>query len=280
LDTTKVVLTKLRCSWWHGNKVAHGIASEVAEAKQGEADAFRVQLKCMPPEVREPMAEVTRKMNDLWKSKSLPFEDGGWRIMKVDKYDAVLQAVNELAAKRREIADYMVEHYEDILAYAKRALGAAYDEGMIPARDEMRRHFVTAFRCKPVPTAADVRLLNIGDEMRKEMEKQLTEQLDEATSLMKTEVRERLKHFITELLTRLNEHKDKSGARYGALLKSLGKYAQQFREIGLLDQDELLVKIEEIANTSSKDVREQPHIRKAVKKELEKVASAVESAFA
>ena len=280
IDTTKVVLTKLRCSWWYGNRTSHDGGQDLAEKNGGEAAAFAVTLKVMPPEVREPMAQVTREMYEAWKCKSLPFEEGGWRIMRASNYDAVAAKLNELAAKRRTIVDWMMANYDTIIAHARRVLGKAYEEGMVPPREQLPEYFRVSLRCKPVPTAGDMRLLNISDEMRKEMEQQLAAQLTEAEGMMKEEVRGRLTHFIRELIDRLNDHKKGSGVRYGALLKSLGKFAKQFREVGLLGQDELLVKIEEIAETSSKDVREDAHIRKAMKRELDAVATAVEDVFA
>ena len=60
----------------------------------------------------------------------------------------------------------------------------------------------------------------------------------------------------------------------GSILDVLVEEGQPVR------QGALLVRIEEIAETSSKDVREDAHIRKAMKKELDAVATAVEDVFA
>jgi hypothetical protein len=281
IKTNNLILTKLTLGWWHGNRTSHGLEQEVAENQKGQADAFRVVLRCMPPEFAGALTSISREMDKAWRTRTLPYEDGGWRVMRADKYEALKTAVELMAAKRREIVDNLIAHHDEIITYARTHLGKAYRDGMIPPPEVMRSQFRASLRPKPIPTAATARLLNASETVKQQIEQQMTEQLEEAIAGVKNEIKGVLQHFISELLSRLGKFKKGNGSRYGALLASLGKAAAQFRALGVLDGLEpVLDAVSAIAETDSKDLRESSELRKALGKELANLNAKIEESFA
>lgn len=283
IKTDKLIKVKLRIGWWHGNHTAHGLEEDVASQQGGDAEAYKVQLKAMPPEFRASLSDISRAMDKAWKMATFPFEDNGWRVMRADRYDKLLSRINELAAKRREIVDEMVARHGEIVQYAQKALGKAWRDGMVPPADAMKAQFNhgTWLRPRPIDNVGS-RVMGISDETQKAIEQSLVEALEEGASLIKGEVKGTLGRLFKDLLDRLGKFQHGNGTRYGALLGSLKESAARFREIGILpdEVDALLKKAEAIGETASKDIRKHAGVRKAVKKELESVSQSLEELFA
>jgi len=282
LKTDKLVLVKLTIGWWRGSHVAHGLENDVASEQDGEASAFKVHLKCMPPEYRSQLSAVSSQMDRSWKHASRPYEDGGWRIMRADRYGDLMNKVNLMAAERRQIVDSMIRDYDAVASYAKKALGKSYKEGMVPPTNAIKSMFDrTWLRPKPIGNAADARLLNVAKETQEAIEQQMQEQISEAQTALKADIKDGIGRFVKDLMARLDGHKKRNGSRYGSLLNSLGKAAKELREMGLIEEaDPIFEQAEELAKTSPKDIRKHKGIRKAVKRELEDIDSKIEAAFA
>jgi hypothetical protein len=283
LKTDKLIQAKLFIGWWHGNHVAHGLEENVAKDQGGDAKAFSVKLKCMPPEYRDRLNEATRAIEHAWHNRTRPYEDGGWRLLQAEKYNEALHVVNELSAKRREVVDDLVAHYDEIVAFAKSdsGLGKAYEDGMIPPRHVLAGQFNSYLRPKPIPNATDARALNVAKETQDAIAQSLSEARLESETKVKEEMKGELSKFVKELLDRLNTFKEGNGSRYGMILGSLGEAARGFREMGLLENaDELFKKAEAISEVTSKDIRKDEKVRKTVKKDLEDLNNKIEEAFA
>jgi len=235
----------------------------------------------MPPQYKEPIQLISTKMDKEWKQHSLPFEDGGWRICRSDRYGDLMHKINLLACERRQAVDDMINHHGDVVRYAQNALGKAFNPDMIPDTCKMSKQFYSWLRAKPIPVADQARALHASPETIAQIEEQLGEALKQGEETMRTFARESVGKFVTELIAKLDNFSRGDRTRYGALLSSLEKAAMQLRETGLFPDElnALLQRAITVGQTDSERIRNSGYARGAVRTELSSIQAAIEAAF-
>lgn len=206
----KVKLT-IGCS---GGKVrANELSKETAKAHGASERDISTSVKWMAKEYRALLGGVNSRLRTAFNSRTLPWEDGGYRVVPAAQYSALCDAVAEAGEAFRKVGQDIADGWDDILAEAKARLNGAFGKLDIPSRDEFIRAQHYGMVSDVVTAMADMRIEGLGEatveRIRKQAEANYAERIENAVAGMLAD----LTNLLTDLVARCDKDKQK-GTRY------------------------------------------------------------------
>lgn len=98
---------------------------------------------------------------------TLPWMDGGWRILPTEIYFRYQEAIAESKAKFDGLVDEFVEAWPKHVEDARTALNGMFDERQYPTQDSIRSAFAMRIDFAPMPCSSDFRITMADGELDK-----------------------------------------------------------------------------------------------------------------
>ena len=269
----KVKLT-IGCS---GGKVrANELSKETAQAHGASERDISTSVKWMAKEYRALLGGVNSRLRTAFNSRTLPWEDGGYRVVPAAQYSALCDAVAEAGEAFRKVGQDIADGWDDILAEAKARLNGAFGKLDIPTRDEFIRAQHYGMVSDVVTATADMRIEGLGEatveRIRKQAEANYAERIENAVAGMLAD----LTNLLTDLVARCDKDKQK-GTRYEGWAKWAKRTVKFMRPLNLTNDarlTQMLDRVQALADEVGRDagsVREDDKARRKVKCEAEDV---------
>lgn len=265
----KVKLT-IGCS---GGKVrANELSKETAQAHGASERDISTSVKWMAKEYRALLGGVNSRLRTAFNTRTLPWEDGGYRVVPAAQYSALCDAVAEAGEAFRKVGQDIADGWDDILAEAKARLNGAFGKLDIPTRDEFIRAQHYGMVSDVVTATADMRIEGLGEatveRIRKQAEANYAERIENAVSGMLAD----LTNLLTDLVARCDKEKQK-GTRYEGWAGWAKRTVKFMRPLNLTNDarlTQMLDRVQALADEVGKDadsVREDDKARRKVKRE-------------
>lgn len=265
----KVKLT-IGCS---GGKVrANELSKETAQAHGASERDISTSVKWMAKEYRALLGGVNSRLRTAFNSRTLPWEDGGYRVVPAAQYSELCDAVAEAGDAFRKVGQDIADGWDDILAEAKARLNGAFGKLDIPSRDEFIRAQHYGMVSDVVTATADIRIEGLGEatveRIRRQAEANYVERIENAVAGMLAD----LTNLLTDLVARCDKEKQK-GTRYEGWAGWAKRTVKFMRPLNLTNDarlSQMLDRVQALADEVGKDagsVREDDKARRKVKRE-------------
>lgn len=269
---SSLVKVKLTIGCSDGKVRANELSKETAQAHGASERDISTSVKWMAKEYRALLGGVNSRLRTAFNSRTLPWEDGGYRVVPASQYSALCDAVAEAGEAFRKVGQDIADRWDDVLAEAKARLNGAFGKLDIPTRDEFIRAQHYGMVSDVVTATADMRIEGLGEatveRIRKQAEANYAERIENAVSGMLAD----LTNLLTDLVARCNKEKQK-GTRYEGWAGWAKRTVKFMRPLNLTNDarlTQMLDRVQALADEVGRDagsVREDDKARRKVKRE-------------
>ena len=217
LDLDEVVSTLVKVKLYVGGGArdarADTLSQELATAHGANVKKIKTSVRWLGEEHKKKIDAAYSALRGAFNTSTLPWEDGGYRIVPADRYQLLCDKVAELGEAYRDAGDDIVSHWDDIMAEAHRELNGAMASLDIPTAEEFRRNIVFGLTADVVVAPKDIRIAGLGEatveRIRNQAERNIADRITTAIDSMLAN----LTNLLTELVRRTDKEKQK-GTRY------------------------------------------------------------------
>jgi hypothetical protein len=207
---TRAMLVSLSISQWSGRRLDREVTDEVNSSHNAANDAGRYNKLLLPKEALKDIVSIVSETRTGFTERTLPWMDGGTRIMAADAYMAHSSWLNKQQAKFNAAVDDFLLSYPAHVNAARARLSGMFKDEDYPDVSELRAKFGIEIKILPVPTSEDFRV-DISDAqaifLRNEIERNVTE----ATRLAVRDVYGRIAEATKRMAEKLKAYKPATG---------------------------------------------------------------------
>lgn len=180
---SKAMLVRLSVSRWHPHATDHKVGEEVATQHNSDVTMGKYRKRLLPKEVFDPLRAVENRLRREHEFLTLPWMDGGQRILSQMGYMKYVETMNTLKADFDKEWRAFIPQYEAHKAAAKARMNSLFNEADYPPVSELMHKFGVKIRVEPIHSGSDFRV-DIGDtetaRIRQEIEEDVKATIDEA----------------------------------------------------------------------------------------------------
>lgn len=199
------VLVSLNFSVWEANARDRRGSEEAARLNEvTDGKLCRLRKSLLPR--NEPMAAVNaavRAARMFHYRNTHTWLYSGPRILTRQNFDTYMQKMRLYEAQVQASVENLLAAYPDLCQQAAQALGKLYDPRDYPTVDELRKEYSFSLTVLPLPMAANLVDLGLGDaeteELREKLESNMAATFNAATEQLWTELQERVSKLAAKL---------------------------------------------------------------------------------
>jgi hypothetical protein len=199
----KAMLVLLRISSWSGRRFDRELTDEVCRSKSARSGAARVNKNLVEGSSElQAVAKCHGAIRQFVYAQTLPWADTGARILPVSNYFEFSKGMSGLKRAAEAAVEAFKRAFPDIINRAEVALNGMFDRGDYPSQAELDSLFSCSVDFRPMPEAADFRVVLADDEadrIRAEIEGQLQGALTDAMADLWRRLREAVDHMAKKL---------------------------------------------------------------------------------
>ena len=277
---TTMAAARVASSWFGTRK------SLTPEQRSQAADAFGAEDRYLSAAKRlldtshhafKSVTAVKNRAIGYWKAVSLPFPEGGVRLIRQDRIDDFSVRMGEYADELREAVDRLDEHYLDLKTTARQQLGTLYNPADYP--DSLVGMFVITWDFPSVEPPDYLRRLN--PQLYEQQCHRIQERFNEAVSLAEDAFTSELAQLISHLTERLSgQEGDKPKVFRDSAIGNLQSFFARFRDLNVSSNeqlDRLVADAQQIVRgVQPQNLRENTALRQHVATEMSRVQSVLD----
>lgn len=196
----RAVLVKFTDRCWMGGKIDSEVSAKVHKDAGAKADTGHYWKRLVPKAAIRPRANAGNAVREFHMNQTLPWMEGGVRILPVANFKKYTDGMRKLIAKAEEEEKKFIKEYPEWVKEAKKTHGKLFNEAHFPTASEVRAKFGIDFDIIPLPNVADWRV-NLDKAQVDELKRAATAKFEE---VLKDGVRE-LYERIGDQLKHINE---------------------------------------------------------------------------
>lgn len=272
----KAMLVQLRISMWTGRSKDNAVTEEVCLSKQSEHDAGAWWTYMIPKKDIQPIEKAAGKCRAIHKQYTLPWLDGGIRLLPADAFmdyrDAISKAKNEFYQE----VEAFLQKYPSLIATAKQRLGKLANNKYLPTA-EIRDRYEIKTNILPFPTTHDFRV-DLTDEDNENIRNDIESSIKEMSNQAMMSIWEKLGKMVQRIEDTL---KDPDKKFKNSLINNLSEFCELIPKLNFAENQDLENIRKEVVCSLAKlkpdDLRENKQLRRdttdTAKKMLEKMKS-------
>lgn len=199
----KAMLVKMVIHRFREHKSDEEISDKVADEYQASKSMGHYKKLLIPHKLHQPVFQAQRALYDTHLWLTLPWEDGGWRLLSAAGYLEYCEKVKALKdALAKAYKETLVDKIEEIKDVAKKIV-PNYREEDYPDKAEIQRRFWIDHWFRPVPSGKDFRV-DVGNQELATLKASCEENAQENLKSAMKEPWERLAEKVQHLAERLN----------------------------------------------------------------------------
>jgi hypothetical protein len=283
--TTRAMLISLNIQQWTGSKHDKKVSEEVAVAHQSDVSMGRFQKRLVAKEALEKLRGITSAARHEHYNRTLPWQDGGSRILSSKGYFDYSEKMREYSAQWDTAVAEFIADYPNMVQDARRRLNGLFKDEDYPTVQRMKRKFSFKFDVLPMPTAKDFRV-ELGDEETARVRSEIEQSVNESIRAAMADVWARLHEVVTRMQERLTVYSvDKDGAVSHAFRDSIvGNIRELLDTLPTLNitEDNNLTEIaqqieQELCAHTPDELREDEAARKQTAEAAEQILTSMEA---
>jgi len=220
---------------------------------------------------------VKNRAVGFWKSLTLPFPEGGVRLIRQDRVEEFDAQMREYQAELAEAVTSLDRHYTELKAAARERLGTLFNESDYPA--SLEGMFSIAWDFPSVEAPDYLRQLN--PELYQQECQRVQERFSEAVRLAEQAFTEELAKLVSRLTERLSGQVDQKPKIFrDSAIGNLTEFFDRFREMNVRSNEQLDNLVADaqrvVRGVEPQVLRENQGLRQHVAMELSRVQSVLD----
>lgn len=238
-----IVSVKLTVRGWTATSKANEVAREVEQSKGAGDGSCGVDVYYLDYEVAHKLGTIKSRLQAKFNLMTLPYEDGGWRIVMADQFMALMDTIAPMKEEYMEFVRTEIIARRDYLEdTAKKRLGKLFVR--FPSQEELERKFDVQFDSKSVRIDEAKQYKGMSEEtiaMIRDSERRI---VMDGVAKACGNITMRLKDMVGDLQSRLKKDKqDKT--RYGGLFATIKEVTGALKGLNITSDDKLAKLIED-----------------------------------
>lgn len=201
----RAMLVQLNISQWTAKKYDKTGTKDVCEQHKTATDWAKVQKRLVASEALDQIRSIATEARMYHYAHTLPWQDGGARLLTADFYLKYTEAMRGFKAKFESAAAQFCKDYQTIIQSAPEHLGSLYNAADYPAPEVIAEKFGFTIETTPIPTGDDFRV-SITDEAIREVRDEMATRLQERIQFAMRDLFERLAKSIKKLAETLSDN--------------------------------------------------------------------------
>ena len=235
---SSLVKVKLRIGGAATSVRSRELSGETARAHGAKEQDITTQIKWLAREYTADIGAAYSRLRSGFNARTLPWEDGGYRAVPADRYQALCDFVAEAGEQYRAAGQKVADEWDAAIAEAKGRLNGLMAKMNIPSRDEFISAFAFDFRSDVIVAPADMRVAGIAEaqisRIRAQAEADYADRIQNGVDSMLATLTE----LLTELVGRTGKEKQ-DGVRYGGWAERAKKAVAAMRHLNITDDARL-----------------------------------------
>ena len=272
-DVNEIVSTLVKVKLFvgsaYGDAKSKEMSQELATAHGANAKKIRTSVRWLADDYKKKIDAAYSSLRGFFNRSTLPWEDGGYRIVPADRYQMLVDRVADLGDEYRNAANQIVAQWDDVMADARKELNGAMAKLEIPTAAQ----FVAGARydlCSDVVVAPkDIRIAGLGEatveRIRSQAERNITDRIRAAIDSMLAN----LTNMLTDLIERTDKDKQK-GTRYNGWAEWAKREVAAMRPLNFTDDERLnalMDRVVKLADSIDDSIRDDTKARMKVRAE-------------
>lgn len=154
----KIILVRLRRSWWRGNVTDLDISKEVTEMKNAEGNSGVFVKKAMRNEYFAACTAAYRALDTYHKKMTIPWNDRAERALPSDQYFQYGAEMRKLMGKAETAVYEFVGNLDELIEREKIRLGDAFVAEDYPAAPKLEALYNVDLKFTPLMNPEDIRV--------------------------------------------------------------------------------------------------------------------------
>lgn len=205
--TERAMLVNLNIQQWVGAKHDKKISKEVARNHGADESMGRYQKRLVGKDALERIRQIAGAARQEHYKRTLPWTDGGTRILSSKGYFEYSQAMREFQSQwEPAVADFLAQ-YPQLIEQAKQKLNGLFNADDYPSPRSMREKFAINFNVLPMPTAQDFRV-ELGDAETARIKAEIEQAVNESLQTAMGDVWNRIREVVAHMHERLTAYND------------------------------------------------------------------------
>jgi hypothetical protein len=290
----RAVIAVLHLGAWTGMAVDREVTEETAEHYKADTkDAGTYTKRLFAKQFLDPIAKQARLATNTHKILTLPWEDGGVRILANTGYTHYTEQMRLRRLSYMAIAKEIVtpENVEKAKREAKARLANMYNDDDYPSPADILEKFYFDAEIKGVPEAGDFRA-KLSDATVKAITKDIERRADERLEKAMNSVFERILKVTGHMVDSLKEYTPATGRGKGekgndfkgSTVYNIQELADVLPALNLTNDKRLIdlqkQLVEQLVEHSPEILKSNPLIRNATAQKAEKIHNKVKSFLA
>jgi hypothetical protein len=287
MDLTKRAIgVKLSISSFGNRRKDKRLAGAIAEKYGADPRAFKGHKTLVDPEYLERIEKLAGyARNRVHYRLSLPWADGGLRILPIGLYEQYLQEMSEYKNEWESEVEKFLTVWPDLREQAQSWLNGLFREEEYPR--DISNHFDFRVSFRPLPNASDFRV-ELGDDAVKAIREDIEEEMETSVMLANQELGQRLFKKVAHMAERLDAYgEDAEGKVIGDFksslvgnIRDLVRLAPAFNLGQDARIDELISDIDQhLTPYEADDLKADEDLRKRVAQKAKEAQSSIEDYF-
>ncbi len=276
---SKAMLVDLTTRAWGGRITDYAVTAKAltdAGAREGSGSFIKALL---PKEALRTIKSVQSKARQYHRENTLPWDDGGVRILSVSDYDAYTSTmdkfIDSMVVARRDLVDKYGEYVDE----ARQQLGQLFEPSDYPDVETIENAFDMEYQIMPIPSGQHI-MFNIGKAETQKLQNRITDALQEKLSEANRDLYMRLDGAMDRIVDRMTETDDGESKIFcRSMIDQVGDLVEIVPRLNLTG-DPALAKLcdqikEKIASVDPDKLRPNskafdPKVRKQIKQDAKK----------
>ena len=234
-----------------GRVRANELAKEIATAHAMDAGSMLAAVSWLPKEYKSLLGSASSALRVGFNQRTLPWEDGGYRVVPADRYSDLQAFVAEFRATFDAAVGKIGAHWDDIIVDARKRLNGAFDKLTLPTRDAFVASFSVDMDSSCVVAPEDIRVVGLDEVALSRIREQSAKEYGARIESGIGQLVEQMSELLTDLIER-TEKPEQKGIRYDGWAKWAKKTVAAVRPLNITKNRELDSLMKHVENIASK----------------------------
>jgi hypothetical protein len=233
--STKAMLSTVSIGYWTGRASDERVIDEIAQKHSSERDMHEYRKVLIKPEALNLIKAARSRARTYWMEETLPWLDGGTRVLPAVKYEGFAVKMRELKAEFEGAVKEFIQGYDLLKAEARRRLNGLYREEDYPPKEGLVNRFKFDVNVFPIPSANDWRV-SLGKEAQAELERSTDTAIAKAAEIMSRDVWRRLHEVVAAMTEAMKKEKPNFRA---SILSNIQEVVAMLPDLNVTDDPHL-----------------------------------------
>ncbi|MHC4405629.1 MAG: hypothetical protein ACYTG0_38780 [Planctomycetota bacterium] len=277
---TTMAAARVAVSWFGTKKTLtpeqRARAADTFGAEDRYLSAAKRLLDTSHPAFKTVTAVKNRAVG-FWRGMSLPYPEGGVRLIRQDRIDEFDTRMREFQDELDEAVRRLDEHYVELKRTARQRLGTLYNPADYP--ESLAGMFVVTWDFPSIEPPDYLRQLN--PQLYEQQCRRIQERFNEAVSLAEQAFTAELAQLVSRLTERLSGQDDgKPKVFWDSAIGNLRAFFERFQELNVRSNEELDRLVADaqqiVEGVEPQSLRDKAALRQHVAAEMSRVQSALD----